>query len=335
MCIDYHALNNQTIKNCYALPRIDELIDRLHDAKVFSKIDLTSGYHQIRIQEEDQHKTAFRTRYGHYKYNVMPFGLTNAPATFQTLMNNIFRDLLDVCVVVYLDNILIYSKNKKDREKHLRTVLERLKENKLNGKLSKSSFYQEEVEYLGFLVSSKGIKPNPTLVDCIKKFPRPTIVKELQSFLGLANYYRTFIDGYAKITWPLSSKTGATGSTILNFDNNMIQAFEKLKEMLCSTPVLIIPDPTGTFEVTTDASEDAMAVGAVLSQDNWPVAFESKTLNPAQVNYPVHDKEMFAIIHALVKWRNFLLGKHFIIYTDHKSLTFFKTQSKLNSRQRR
>jgi hypothetical protein len=160
MCIDYRALNSQTVKNRYALPRIDELLDRLHDTKIFSKLDLTSGYYQILIALRDRYKTAFRTRYGHYEFNVMPFGLTNSPATFQTLMNEIFRDMLDICVIVYLDDILIYSKNPTEHEQHLRQVLKRLREHSLYVKKSKCDFFTNTIEYLGHIIGPDGIRPN-------------------------------------------------------------------------------------------------------------------------------------------------------------------------------
>jgi hypothetical protein len=336
MCIDYRALNSQTIKNRYALPRIDELLDRVHGANYFSKIDLTSGYYQIAIDEKDRHKTAFRTRYGHYEFNVMPFGLTNAPATFQTLMNDIFRDILDECVIVYLDDILIFSKTKKEHEQHLRTVLQRLIDNNLYGKLSKSVFFTDQLEYLGHVITPNGISPNPDLIKAILQFPRPQSLKALQSFLGLANYYRRFVEGYSGIVAPLTSVMGKhSGTRPIEWTDEMMHAFEEVKVKLTTYPCLRIPDPEGEFEVTTDASDDAKAVGAVLTQNGHPVAFESKKLDVHQLNYSVHDKEMFAIIYALDKWRAFLLGKHFKIYTDHRSLVFFKTQSNLNQRQLR
>jgi len=207
MCIDYRALNSQTIQNRYALPRIDELFDRLHGAKVFSKLDLTMGYYQIAIDPKDRHKTAFRTRYGHYEFNVMPFGLTNAPATFQTLMNDIFRDLLDVCVIVYLNDILVYSRNAEDHEQHLRQVLQRLKEHQLYARLSKCSFFASSTEYLGHIVDGDGLRPNSRLIQAITEFPRPKPLKELQSFLGLANYYRKYISGFSNIALPLTDAT--------------------------------------------------------------------------------------------------------------------------------
>ena len=338
MCIDYRALNSQTIQNRYALPRIDELFDRLHGAKVFSKLDLTSGYYQIAIKLKDRHKTAFRTRYGHYEFNVMPFGLTNAPATFQTLMNDIFRDLLDVCVIVYLDDILVYSKSKEEHEQHLQQVLQRLKDNQLYAKLSKCTFFTNSIEYLGHIVNNEGLRPNPQLVQALVDFPRPKTLKELQSFLGLANYYRKFIANFSHIALPLTDATRNNQQGNLRpieWTESMQTAFDALKEALTSAPCLALPDPDGEFEVTTDASEDAKAVGAVLTQNSHPVAYESTKLNTHQLNYPVHDKEMCAIMHALGRWRPFLLGRHFKVYTDHRSLVHFKTQSNLNQRQLR
>jgi len=336
MCIDYRALNAQTIRNRYALPRIDELLDRLHGAKVFSKLDLTSGYYQIAIDPADRHKTAFRTRYGHYQFNVMPFGLTNAPATFQTLMNDIFRDLLDVCVVVYLDDILVYSQDESDHEKHLRMVLQRLKDHQLYAKISKCDFFVNEIEYLGHVIDSNGMQPNPKLVRALQEFPQPTTLKELQSFLGLANYYRKFIEKFSAIAAPLTDATrNASQTRPIVWTDAMVQAFETLKDALTKAPCLRIPDPDGEFEVITDASEDAKAIGAVLMQNGHPVAYESKKLDKHQVNYSVHDKEMCAIMHALDRWRPFLLGKHFKCYTDHRSLVHFKSQSNLNQRQLR
>jgi hypothetical protein len=334
MCIDYRALNSQTIKNRYALPRIDELLDRLFGARIFTKIDLTSGYWQIAISPADRHKTAFRTRYGHYEFQVMPFGLTNAPATFQSLMNDIFRDLLDKCVIVYLDDILIYSKTPEEHKANVREVLNRLRQHKLYAKGSKCEFDVLEVEYLGHIINSEGVQPNPKLVKAITTFPQPTTLKELQSFLGLANYYRKFVKDFSKLALPLTD--GLQRASInrpLDWTTTMEIAFQQIKIALTSVPCLILPDPDGDFDVTTDASEDEASVGAVLTQNGHPVAFESKKLDKHQRNYPVHDKEMFAIMHAIRKWRPFLLGKPFHIYTDHRSLVHFKTQPRLNQRQ--
>ena len=310
ICIDYRALNSQTIQNRYALPRIDELFDRLHGAKVFSKLDLISGYYQIAIKSKDRYKTAFRTRYDHYEFNVMPFGLTNASVTFQILMNDIYRDMLDVCVIVYLDDILVYSKNEDEHEQHLRQVLQCLKDNQLYARLSKCTFFTNSIEYLGHIVDGDGLRPNPQLVQALMDFPQSRILKELQSFLGLANYYRKFIANFSHIALSLTDATRNNSQSNLRsieWMQSMQTAFDALKKALTSASCLALPDPDGEFEVTTDASEDAKAVGAVLMQNDHPVAYESTKLNSHQLNYSIHDKEMCAIMHALERWRPFLL----------------------------
>ncbi len=330
MCVDYRLLNNQTVKNRLALPRIDELLDRLHSAKVFSKLDLTSGYHQIAIRTEDIPKTAFRTRYGHYEYKVLPFGLTNAPATFQRLMNDIFQDVVDDFVVVYLDDILVYSENPQQHEEHLRKVLDRLRQHSLKAKPSKCSFFQEEVEYLGHRVGYGKLRPTEDLTKAIHQFPVPHTTKQLQSFLGLANYYRRFVPNFSSIAAPL---TALTGKTRFIWNDTAQKTFEHLKHLLTSTPCLLIPNPNKPFTVETDASDTG--IGAVLTQDGHPVAFESAKFTEAEKRYPVHDKELAAVIHACRKWRPFLLGTAFTVLTDHRSLTHFFQQPSLNSRQQR
>ena len=204
MCTDYRALNKITKKNVYPLPRIDELLDRLQGAKFFTKIDLRQGYHQIRIKEADVEKTAFRTRYGHYEYTVLPFGLTNAPATFMGLMNEVFRPLLDKSVVVYRDHILIYSRTWDEHKRHIAEVLERLRENKLYAKLSKCEFGKEEVEFLGHIVTHKGVKVDSKRVEAVRSWPLPLDIHDLRAFFGLANYYRRFVRDYSKMTLPLT-----------------------------------------------------------------------------------------------------------------------------------
>ena len=300
MCIDYRALNKGTVKNKYPLPRIDELLDRLHGAAVFSKIDLRSGYHQIRIAEEDIPKTAFRTRYGHFEFRVLAFGLTNAPATFQTLMNNIFRPYLDQFVVVYVDDILVFSKHPDDHEAHLRTVLQVLRREKLYAKASKCELFRPETEFLGHIVSADGIRPDPKKLRAIDEWPHPKNVNDIQSFHGLANYYRRFIRSFSRIAAPLTSLIKKTQSFLWTPVEE--QAFSDLKAALVSAPVLVPPNPDKPYTVITDASD--FAVGGVLCQDHGnglqPVAFESCKLNPAQQNYAVHEKEMYAIIHPLL-----------------------------------
>jgi len=335
MCIDYRALNKGTVKNKYPLPRIDELLDRLHGAAVFSKIDLRSGYHQIRIAEEDIPKTAFRTRYGHFEFRVLAFGLTNAPATFQTLMNNIFRPYLDQFVVVYVDDILVFSNNPEDHEAHLRIVLQVLRREKLYAKAAKCELFRPETEFLGHIVSADGIRPDPKKLRAIDEWPQPKNVNDIQSFHGLANYYRRFIRSFSRIAAPLTSLTKKTQSFLWTPVEE--QAFSDLKAALVSAPVLVPPDPDKPYTVITDASD--FAVGGVLCQDHGnglqPVAFESCKLNTAQQNYAVHEKEMYAIIHCYTKWRHYLEGTKTTCITDHASLKHFQTQPSLSRRQAR
>ncbi|GJU71081.1 putative reverse transcriptase domain-containing protein [Tanacetum coccineum] len=204
LCIDYRELNKITIRNRYPLPRIDDLFDQLQGAKHFSKIDLRSGYHQLRVKEQDISKTAFRTRYGHYEFLVMPFGLTNAPAVFMDLMNRVFHEFLDKFVIVFIDDILVFSKSKEEHEEHLRTVLQILRQEKLYAKFSKCEFWLSKVAFLGHIVSAEGITMDPAKVEAITKWPRPTSVTEVRSFLGLAGYYRRFVEGFSRLALPLT-----------------------------------------------------------------------------------------------------------------------------------
>ena len=336
MVVDYRALNKLTVKNKYPLPRIDDLLDRLHGAQVFSKIDLQSGYHQVRIKEEDIPKTAFRTRYGHYEWTVLPFGLTNAPATFQTLMNSVLRPFLDKFVLVYLDDVLIYSRSPEEHLHHLRLVLDALRKHKLYAKASKCDWGKGELAFLGHIIGAQGIRMDPSKLDAIAKWPTPANVTQLQSFLGLANYYRRFVHGFSRVAAPLtalcSPKTEGWPWTSAHDE-----AFTALKLALTSAPIIHPPDLSKPFTVTTDASK--FAIGAVLTQGAFPelrtIAYESRKQTPAERNYPVHDKEMLAIVYALRKWRHYLKGQPVVIITDHKSLEYFATQPHLNERQTR
>src|SRR5277367_2289641 len=335
LCVDYRALNKITIKNRYPLPRIEELMDCLAGAQYFTKIDLYSGYHQIRIKKEDVPKTAFRTRYGHYEFLVLPFGLTNAPATFMTLMNDIFRKYLDDFVIVYLNNILIYSKTKEEHLQHVRLVLETLRKHQLYAKANKCELVRQKVEYTGHYISKEGITVDPRKITTIKDWPAPTNVSEVRSFLGLASYYRKFVQGFSAIATPL---------TVLLHKDKTFQwttpeqtAFDALKGKLTSAPVLLLPDPNKPFTITTDASD--FAIGAVLTQDKGkgeqPVAYESRKLSPAEQNYAVHEKELLAIVHAIRLWRMYLEERRFTVITDHASLEYIKTQTNLSRRQAR
>jgi hypothetical protein len=333
MCIDYRDLNKITIKNRYPLPRIDELFDQLHGAQYFSKIDLRSGYHQIRIHPDDIQKTAFRTRYGHYEFLVLPFGLTNAPATFMHLMQSIFSPYLDRFVIVFIDDILIYSKTEKEHEEHLKKVLTLLRRNQLYAKLSKCEFFKKEISFLGHVISGDGIKMDDGKVKAVIDFPVPSNITSLRSFLGLAGYYRRFVKNFSKISSPLTELL--KDNKPFQFSDEQCNSFNQLKSAITSSPVLAIPDPSLPFTVTTDAS--GFAVGAALSQDqgkgSQPIAFLSHKMNEHELNYPTHDKETLAIILALKEWRHYLHGTQFTIITDHQSLQYLQSQPHLSPRQ--
>lgn len=334
MCVDYRALNKITVKNRYPLPRIDELMDQLHGATVFSKLDLQSGYWQIRIAEQDVPKTAFRTRYGHFEWRVMPFGLTNAPATFQALMNRILQPFLDKFVVVYLDDILIYSKTPEEHLEHVAKVLEVLQQSQLYVGLDKCAFGLREVDFLGHIVSANGIKPDPKKIQAVLDWPVPRNVHDVRSFLGLTGYYRRFIRHYAHKALPLTELTKE--QTPWHWRDEIEgKAFESLKHACSTAPVLAMPDPTLPYEVYTDASQ--FALGAVLLQDQGkglqPVAFLSRKLSPAERSYPTGDREMLAIYYALQQWRCYLEGAQFKVNSDHLNHTWFSKKKDLSRRQ--
>jgi hypothetical protein len=331
MCIDYRQLNAQTIKNVYALPRCDELFDRLLGAKVFTKLDLRSGYHQIRVAPEHIERTAFNTRYGHYEFLVLPFGLTNAPATFMSMMNDLLRPYLDKFVIVFLDDILIYSKNEEEHEQHVKQVLDILRQNKLYAKLSKCEFFQHEVSFLGHRFSAKGKEMDPDKVKAITEWPVPKTVTELRSFLGLCGYYRTFVKGFSHIVSPLSELFKKENK--YEWGNTQQTAFETIKQAISQAPVLALPDPSLPYTVKADAS--GFAVGAALEQQGKPIAFLSKKMNDAERRYPVHEQELLAIVLALREWRHYLLGTRFTVHTDHGSLRFLQTQPNMSNRQAR
>jgi len=264
MCIDYRALNKITIKNKYPLPRIDDMLDRVGGSKYFSKIDLRSGYHQIKIAEEDIYKTAFRTRYGHFEFKVMPFGLTNAPATFQSMMNNLFQEYIDKFVSIYIDDILVFSKSKEEHLEHLKIVLDILRDAKLYGKMSKSEFFKTEMEFLGHIVTRDGIKVDPHKVQVVRDWKTSKNIHDVRSFLGMCNYYRKFIEQYAHIIGPLTKLLRKNVNW--EWTESQEKAFNNLKAILVTAPVLRKPDFKLPFILTTDASDTA--IGQVLSQDD-------------------------------------------------------------------
>ncbi|GJR94079.1 putative reverse transcriptase domain-containing protein [Tanacetum coccineum] len=275
MCIDYRELNKLTMKNRYLLPRIDDLFDQLQGSGVYSKIDLRSGYHQLRVREEDIPKMTFRTWYGHYEFQVMPFGLTNAPAVFMDLMNRVCKPYLDKFVIVFIDDILIYSKNKKEHEEHLKAILELLKKEELYAKFSKCEFWIPTVQFLGHVIDCQGIHVDPAKIESIKDWASPKTPTEIRQFLGLAGYYRRFIEGFSKIAKPMTKLTQK--KVAFEWGDKQEAAFQTLKNKLCSAPILALPQGAENFIVYCDASHKGL--GAVLMQNEKVIAYRYRRQN--------------------------------------------------------
>ena len=331
MVIDYRALNAVTIKNRWPMPRIDDIFDQLSQATVFSSIDLTSGYHQIRLDEADQAKTAFITPFGLYEFKVLPFGLTNAPATFQSTMSKIFSDYISNFVLAFLDDILVYSKTPEEHLEHLRAVLERLREYRLFAKLKKCDFNKSELRYLGYIIGRDGLKSDPEKIKAVQQFRTPKCVTDIKSFLGLANQFRKFVIDFALIAEPLTRMTRK--SIPFHWGEEQEQAFVALKHAITNAPVLALPDFEKTFTVKADAS--GLGIGAVLLQDDRPLAYFSRKLSQAEMNYSVGEQELLALHDALLHWRCYLEGPDVILVTDHCPLRYLKTQPMLSRRQAR
>ncbi|GJV89985.1 putative nucleotidyltransferase, ribonuclease H [Tanacetum coccineum] len=304
MCIDYRELNKLTIKNRYPVPRIDDLFDQLQGARYFSKIDLRSGYHQLRVHDDDISKSTFRIRYGHFEFTVMPFGLTNAPVVFMDLMNRVCKPYLDKFVIVFIDDILIYSKTKEDHENHLRLMLELLRKEKLYAKFSKCEFWLQEVHFLRHVVNHDGIHVDPSKIKAVKSWKSPMTPSEVRSFLGLAGYYRCFIKNFSKIVKPLTSLT----------QKNQKYEWED-------------------FMVYCDASNQGL--GCVLMQRDKVIAYALRQLKIHEKNYTTYDLELGVMVFTLKIWRHYLYGTKSVIYTDHKSLQHIFDQKELNMCQRR
>ncbi|XP_050911420.1 uncharacterized protein LOC127126527 [Lathyrus oleraceus] len=314
-CVDYRALNAATVKDKFPIPTIDELLDELRGATIFSKLDLRAGYHQIRVHPRDTYKTAFRTHEGHFEFLVMPFGLTNAPSTFQATMNRLFSQFLRRFVIVFFDDILVYSSSLADHLQHLELVLNCLFTNSFYVKLSKCLFCQESIDYLGHIVSSQGVHADPAKLEAMVKWPIPSCIKQLRGFLGLTGYYRRFIANYASIATPL---TDLLRHDAFVWSSEAASAFTTLKQAMMAAPVLKLPDFDKEFIIETDASQ--CGIGAVLMQEGHPIAFFSKKLGPKMQAASVYIKELHAITESVLKWRQYLLGHFFVIRTDHKSI---------------
>lgn len=328
MCIDCRAVNKITIKYRHPIPRLDDMLDELHGAQIFTKIDLKSGYHQIRIREGDEWKTAFKTKFGLYEWLVMPFGLTNAPSTFTRLMNHVLRSFINKFVVVYFDDILVYSKDINGHVEHLRIVLMTLRREKLFANLAKCTFCVEKVVFLGYIVTAQGIQVDEQKVEAIRTWPKPTSPSEVRSFHGLASFYRRFVKDFSTKAAPLNELVKKDMK--FEWGERQQKAFDLLKHELSTAPVLALPNFDLMFEIECDAS--GIGIGAVLKQEGRLIAYFSEKLNGAALNYPTYDKELYAVVRALETWQHYLYPKEFIIHTDHESLKHLRGQGKLGKR---
>jgi hypothetical protein len=341
MVIDYRATNAKTLRNQFPLPRIDDLLDQLSGSTVWSALDMTSAYHQCRLLESDIPRTAFKVPDGLWEFRVLCFGLTNSPAVFSQMMMKLFRPYIGKFLLVYLDDLLVYSKSEAEHYEHLRLIFQLCRTHQLYLKLSKCEFFKKEVHYLGHVISADGIKVDPNKTKAVHTWPVPKTLKQLRSFLGFANYFRKFIQGYSRLVTPLTDLTKGAANKFQNithlWTDHCQASFDDVKHALTHAPVLAMPDLNKPFEVVADARGDqhSGALGAVLLQDGHPVAYESRKLSSAEVRYTTTEQELLGIIHALKVWRCFLEGVKFTVVTDHCPNTFFSTLPELNRRQAR
>jgi len=321
VCIDYRELNKVTVKDVSLIPNIDELLEHLEGATIFSSLDLASGYYQVPMALDSRDKTAFSTPNGLYEFKVMPFGLTGAPATFQSMMNRILGDYVNKFVLTYLDDVCIYSSTFEEHQKHIRLVFDRLRKANLQIRLSKCTFAQRELVYLGHVISGNGIKTNPEKVTAVSNFATPTTVTNIQEFLGMASYYRRFIENFSLIAEPMQRLLHK--GTPFVWTEEQQHAFDTMKQRLVEAPILVYPRLDRPFIVKTDASN--VGIGAVLSQlddegHERVIAYASRRLSSSELNRPTIEKECAAIVWSMKKWKAWLLGSQFKIYSDHKPL---------------
>lgn len=320
MVIDYRPLNEKTIGDAYPLPNIEDILDQLGHSQYFSTLDLASGFHQIPLKPEDRSKTAFSTPDGHWEWDCMPFGLKNAPAVFQRMMNNVLIGLNNKQCFVYLDDIVIYGSDLQNHNEKLINVFTRLREHNLKLQPDKCEFLKDSCHYLGHVISKDGVKPNPDKIESIKQIPRPKNPKHIKMFLGMTGYYRKFIQDFATIAKPLTILL--KNDVEFKWSETQEKAFQTLKETLIKEPLLQYPKFTIPFVLTCDASN--VGIGGVLSQiidgKDLPVAYYSRTLNKAEQNYSTSEKELLAIVNSVEKYRPYLYGRTFTIFTDHKAL---------------
>lgn len=333
MVIDYRKLNEKTIIDRYPIPNISEILDKLGKMTYFTTLDLVSGFHQVEVEEKDIQKTAFSVDGGHYEFVRMPFGLRNAPSTFMRLMDNVLREHIGKICLVYMDDIIVFASSLQQHLENLTKIFDTLNKYNLKIQIDKCDFLCKEVTFLGHVVTPDGVKPNPDKIKVIKNFPIPKTITELRGFLGILGYYRQFIRDFAKITKPLTTQLKKNNKKI-EHTNEFVQTFERCKDLLTDSNLLQYPDFENTFNLTTDASN--FAVGAVLSQGtigkDKPIAYASRTLNKSEINYSTIEKELLAIVWATKHFRPYLYGTKFILYSDHKPLSYAFGVKDANSR---
>jgi hypothetical protein len=320
-CVDYRALNATTVKDKFPIPIVEELLDELRGAKFFSKLDLRSGYHQVRMHVEDVEKTAFQTHEGLFEFLVMPFGLTNAPATLQALMNDVLRPFLRRFVLVFFDDILVYSSSWAEHLRHLHLVFTKLQEQALFVKCSKCAFGERTVAYLSHVISEDGVAMDAAKVQAVLDWPRPQSVHVVRSFLGLAGYYRRFIKDCGAIAEPLTRLLRKSG---FRWTGEEETAFHNLQQALTSAPVLQLPNFNREFVVECDAS--GSGIGAVLHQGGGPIAFFSRQIAPRHSKLAAYERELIGLVQAVRHWRAYLWGRAFMVKTDHYSLKYLLDQ---------
>jgi len=334
--VEYRGLNEGTIKNRYPLPLVKETFMQLPRAKIFTKLDIRGVYNLIQMRAGEEWKTAFRTRYGLFESLVMPFRLTNAPTTFQAYINDVLRPFLDRFCTAYLDDILIYSENKEQHIKHVKQILEALTKAGLQVKPQKCEFHANNVEYLGFIITTEGLRMDPAKITKIIEWPIPKKLRDVPSFLGFGNFYRRFIQDYSHLARPLTQLT--KNGTPFVWSDLCQAAFERLKEAFTTAPILIHFDFDKEIVVETNASDIASA--GIPSQPGsdrllHPIAFDSKKHTPAKCNYDIYDKELMAVVRAFEEWRAYLVGRPVTVRSDHQNLRYFTTKRLLNQRQAR
>jgi len=340
LCADYRALNEVTKKDRHPLPLISEALDSLGGAKYFTKLDIKDAYHNIRIREGDEWKTTFSTKLGTYEYLVMPFGLCNAPAAFQRWINEVFMEHIDMCCIVYLDDVLIYSNTLQQHRKDVSNFLEAIRKSGMKVKPSKCEFHQSETEYLGFIIGQEGVQTDPVKTQAIWDWTTPKKIKEMEYFLGFCHFYRRFIEGFSRTAKPLYAKTKKKCIGNLEWGDKEQQAFDKLRTKLTTAPVLVYFEPLAPTKIETDASKYVCSgIRSQQCQDGkWrPVAYRSKTMSNAECNYDIHNKELLAIVQAFHEWKRYTREspKPIRVLKDHKNLVTFMTTKELSKRQAR